>query len=318
MYKFDITEEYRTLVDYFGKSGGNPEVFKNGNVSTLLINGNKVLAKNVTEGIHAEAIEMEDGVEVYLNIDDDVKLKNPVHMCFGLLHKKGVQRILSHYKIGNRSKASFLAHCIFPNPENIVHKMYADIIIGDNSTMIYNEVHYHGNEGTIDIIPKAEIKVGKSSRYFSEFKLVEGMVGNFDLDYVVNVDDNGVAELSTKLYGKQNDTIKVKESIYLNGISSKGIAKTRIVNTDYSRSEVMGEVVGNGDYARGHVDCTEIIEGQHASASAVPLVKVTNSKAKVTHEAAIGSVDKNQIETLMARGLTEYEAIDVIVKGLLK
>ena len=318
MYKFDVTEEFKTLVDYFEKSGGDPGVFNNSKVSTLLINGNKVLAKNVSEGVHAEAIEMEDGVEVYLNIDDNVEMNNPVHMCFGLLNKKGTQRIISHYKIGNRTKVSFLAHCIFPNPEHIVHQMEADITIGYESSMLYNEVHYHGNEGSIDVIPKANIKVGKSSHYFSEFKLVKGIVGNFDLDYVVDVDDDGVAELSTKLYGKKNDTIKVKESIYLNGVSSKGIAKTRIVNTDFSKSEVMGEVIGNGDYARGHVDCTEIIEGQNASASAVPLVKVTNSKAKVTHEAAIGSVDKNQIETLMARGLTENEAIDIIVKGLLK
>ncbi len=130
--------------------------------------------------------------------------------------------------------------------------------------------------------------------------------------------DRGLAELVAKLYGKKDDMIKVKESIYLNGKNSRGIAKTRIVNKDHSCSEVLGEIIGKGDYARGHVDCTEIIEGKHAIASAVPLVKVTNPLAKVTHEAAIGSVDKNQVETLMARGLPESEAIDVIVKGLLK
>jgi len=41
-------------------------------------------------------------------------------------------------------------------------------------------------------------------------------------------------------------------------------------------------------------------------------------RAKVTHEAAIGSVDKKQLETLMSRGLDESEAVDVIVRGLLK
>jgi Fe-S cluster assembly scaffold protein SufB len=44
-------------------------------------------------------------------------------------------------------------------------------------------------------------------------------------------------------------------------------------------------------HARGHVDCLEIVrEWAH------PL-------AKVTHEAAIGSVDHGQIETLMSRGV---------------
>ncbi|MBI5633836.1 MAG: SufD family Fe-S cluster assembly protein [Nitrospirae bacterium] len=39
---------------------------------------------------------------------------------------------------------------------------------------------------------------------------------------------------------------------------------------------------------------------------------------KITHEAAISSVDKRQMETLVARGLTPEEAVDVIVKGTLK
>ena len=38
----------------------------------------------------------------------------------------------------------------------------------------------------------------------------------------------------------------------------------------------------------------------------------------VTHEAAIGSIDRKQTETLMAKGLDEDEAVDVIVRGILK
>jgi Fe-S cluster assembly scaffold protein SufB len=72
----------------------------------------------------------------------------------------------------------------------------------------------------------------------------------------------------------------------------------------------------NAEGARGHVDCMEIVK-DNAVASAVPIVKVTNSLAKVTHEAAIGSVDKRQMETLMAHGLTPEEAVDIIVKGIL-
>jgi len=122
----------------------------------------------------------------------------------------------------------------------------------------------------------------------------------------------------TRIYGKRQDDIKVKESIYLNGSESKGLAKSRIVLTDKARAEVLGEIIGKGAYSRGHIDCMEIVQGKKAIASAVPKLKVVNETAKLTHEAAIGSVDKRQVETLMARGLTEQEAIDVIVTGLLR
>jgi uncharacterized protein len=45
---------------------------------------------------------------------------------------------------------------------------------------------------------------------------------------------------------------------------------------------------------------------------------VNDDRAKLTHEAAIGSVDKKQVETFMARGLTEDEAVDVVVRGMLR
>jgi Fe-S cluster assembly scaffold protein SufB len=53
-------------------------------------------------------------------------------------------------------------------------------------------------------------------------------------------------------------------------------------------------------------------------ARAEPIVEVSHPLAKVTHEAAVGTVDQNQLETLMARGLSPEEAIDVIVTGILR
>jgi hypothetical protein len=74
----------------------------------------------------------------------------------------------------------------------------------------------------------------------------------------------------------------------------------------------------DGAGARGHVDCVELVNGTGAVARAIPIVSATDGSAKVTHEAAIGSIDKKQVETLMARGLDESEAVDVIVKGILR
>jgi hypothetical protein len=61
----------------------------------------------------------------------------------------------------------------------------------------------------------------------------------------------------------------------------------------------------------------EIVQGQ-AKASAIPIVRVFHPEAKVTHEAAIGSVDKKELETLMARGLTPEQAVELIVSGILR
>ena len=73
---------------------------------------------------------------------------------------------------------------------------------------------------------------------------------------------------------------------------------------------------GRAAGSRGHVDCMEIVKDR-AVASAVPIVQVTHPDAKVTHEAAIGSIDRRQLETLMAHGLDSQEAVRLIVDGIL-
>ena len=91
---------------------------------------------------------------------------------------------------------------------------------------------------------------------------------------------------------------------------------SRIAVRDNAQAEVLSQLRGSAPYARGHVDCKEIVQGA-AVAKATPLVEVRHPKAHITHEAAIGSVDVQQMETLMARGLTEDEAVDLIVHALL-
>ena len=104
--------------------------------------------------------------------------------------------------------------------------------------------------------------------------------------------------------------------VSLNGHHSRAVLKTSIALRDDARAEVYNELTANAPHARGHVDCKEIVQG-NAVARAVPVVQVNHPSAHVTHEAAIGSVDSKQLETLMSRGLTEDDATELIIEGLL-
>lgn len=313
----DYTKEYKAIVDAYKKAGGNSTLLKSNKVASIVINKDRVLGINEISGVRIKFHHIEDGVEVRLVVEKGVRLEFPVHLCFGMLPKEGVQIIKSHFLIEKGAKAKFLAHCIFPNAVKVRHIMDSRIDIKENGSMEYTETHFHG-QGGVEVIPKTIAKLGKGAKFTTEFRTIQGRVGLLDIDYKAYLGEKAVAELLTKVYGKGEDRIKVKESLYLEGESSRGLAKSRIVVQDRARSEVRGEAIGKGPYSRGHVDCMEVIKGEEAVATAIPKVEVLDERAKVTHEAAIGSIDKKEIETLMARGLTENEAVDIIVKGILK
>ena len=301
----------------FEEAGGERAVLADSNTAHLVVAGHTILSARKVKGLEVETEKIPTGISAKVRVTRGTRLEKPVHLCFGILHKKGTQKIRMEVILEEGSEAHFIAHCIFPEAEKIRHIMDAVVDIGEAAEMRYSETHYHGPYGGIEVVPKALVRIGKKGRYFADFTLTSGRVGKLNIDYTIDAGENAVTELTARVFGHGHDDIRIREKIILSGENARGIIKTRIALEGDSFGEVTGITEGNAKGARGHVDCLEIVK-DNAVAKAVPMVSVTNPLAKVTHEAAIGSVDKKQLETLMAHGLSPEEAVDIIVKGILK
>ena len=309
--------DYQMMVKTYQEAGGKPGVFKDPSFAHLVVHKNKVLGSHLVEGLKLDAKETDNGVDIDLTLEEGVRLAKPVHLCFGVLPKEGRQEIKLKAKIGKGSEISILAHCVFPNAVKVQHLMDGDIVLEDNAFFRYDEVHYHGETGGIEVVPRVNLKVGKGARLIMNFTLLKGRVGKLDADYLAEVQENGTVEMMARVYGSGQDRIKIRERGRLLGNGAKGLLKSRIAVREKADCEVISELEASAPMARGHVDCVEIVQDE-AKARAVPLVEVSHEKAQVTHEAAIGRVNQKELETLMARGLKQEEAIETIIKGMLE
>jgi Fe-S cluster assembly scaffold protein SufB len=119
-----------------------------------------------------------------------------------------------------------------------------------------------------------------------------------------------------RLIGRGDDRVVIRETGRLVGEYARAALQSHIALRDSAQAEVFNTISATAPYARGHVDCKEIVQDE-AVAKAVPIVEVSDPKAHVTHEAAIGSVDSKQLQTIMSRGLDEDAAVELIIEGLL-
>jgi Fe-S cluster assembly scaffold protein SufB len=312
----DYTEEYKYLIDYIESLGDDKEPFQDPEYATAVLNNEKVLAIKSIKGIHLDYEKEGELIKFYIEVEDGVISKKPVHLCFGSLTGEFSQKLYNTFKIGKGAKVDFIVHCIFPDVPNMEHIMTGDFDLSEGAKVSYKETHYHGDKYGVYVDTKTIVKQEKESLYITEFKLVKGKVGELKLFVDANLSEKAIIEAYAKIYAKGNDKVKIEDNIYLNGARAKGLSKSRVVLIENSESEFIGKTYGRGAFARGHIDCAEIIK-DNAKAKAVPIVEVEHPLAKITHEAAIGSIDRNQIEALMAKGLYENEAIDVIVRGLI-
>ena len=285
-------------------------------VAHIEIHGNEVLNRNLVDGLIVESQSLEDGVSVKIRVKRGVTIENPVYFCFGLIPENGVQRIFINTLIEEGACAQFIANCTFPNAINIQHLMNAEIELEKGASLSYFERHVHGPNGGVQIVPVTKVRLSEGARFSTEFELIKGAAGVIDLDYAVEVGKDATVDMKTRIFGRLEDSIRIKESANLLGESSTGVLTSHIAIKDKASAIIENEIIADAPYARGHVDCKEIVQ-DGARARAIPIVQVNNHLAHVTHEAAIGSVDSKQLETLLSRGLTEDEATDLIIEGLL-
>lgn len=309
--------EREDLLTAYRRCGGDEGALADAETPHLLALGHSILSMRGVAGLEVQTSATDDGISASIVLGENVRLKHPLHLCFGVLHEEGTQRITMRIHLKKHASAQIVAHCIFPDARKVQHVMNATIALEEDAEMRYAETHYHGPYGGVEVIPHAVVVLGERAHYYSDFTLLEGHVGRLDFDYAVQGGRESVAELAVRIFAHASDRIRIREKIVLDGEQARGLIKTRIALEDESSAEVTGITEGNAAGARGHVDCTEIVKDK-AIAKAIPIVHVTHPLAKVTHEAAIGSVDKKQLETLMAHGLSPDEAVDLIVRGILR
>ncbi len=306
-------ETARELLASLGELGGH---VKGDDIAHLEVHGNEVVGAHLVPGLEVDVDQLDDGIKAHIRVRKGSRLAKPVHLCFGMLPESGLQHIVMEVEAEEDSFASVQAHCTFPNAVDITHKMDAVVRVKPGATYEYFERHLHGKEGGVLVVPKTRVHVGEGARFKTEFELIKGQAGVIEFDYDVDCDARSLLDMIARIWGRGHDKITIREVARLNGADATAVLQSHIAVKDEAVADVYNSLAANAAGARGHVDCKEIVQGA-AVAKAVPVVEVNHPQAHITHEAAIGSVDSRQLQTLMARGLDEEKATDLIIEGLL-
>jgi len=313
----NYSKEFEYIARAYEQAGGKVDSLLTKDMVSIIISGDKVLGRNSIEGVTIDYKTEGTSLKLWMKIADNVKILKPVHMCVGFLEKYGEQNLEYFFDIGCNSEVSFLSHCSFPNAQKIKHSMVSHILARSGSKVGYEDVHFHNEEGWVDLNTDYLADVGTGSSYSTRFRLTKTRVGSMKVLMNVDLAQDAKAFLETKVWAKKDDKVDINEIVNLNGKGASGIAKTYVIAQDESQAKVVNEAYGNAPYSKGHIECTEIVKGNGVEVSTIPILKVKNELAELTHEASVGRINALQLETLMAKGLTEEEATELIIRGFL-
>ncbi|MBQ7568281.1 SufD family Fe-S cluster assembly protein, partial [bacterium] len=74
-------------------------------------------------------------------------------------------------------------------------------------------------------------------------------------------------------------------------------------------------VTPKADFVKSNVRCDALLLDDHSRSDTYPYMDVNNATASVSHEATVSKVGDEQLFYLMSRGISESDAVAMIVNG---
>ncbi|MGR6836293.1 SufB/SufD family protein [Syntrophomonas erecta] len=242
-----------------------------------------------------------------------------VHVPVILTRAGFKDKVYNTFIVGEDADVTIIAGCGIHNDSHgdSQHDGIHEIIVKKGARMRYVEKHY--GEGK-----------GPGKRILNPITIVRlepGAHAEMEMVQIEGVDDT---LRSTEAYVQEKGNLKVIERLLTHGDQSAesdikvriegqgGAAQilSRSVARDKSRQVFRAGLIGKTE-CNGHVECDSIIMGE-AVIKSIPELAAEDSRAVLTHEAAIGKIAGEQLVKLMSLGLTEQEAVDTILEGFLR
>ena len=272
--------------------------------------------RNTTANI--DIVSKPDGTGIDIHIKPGTKNES-VHIPV-VVSESGLKDVVyNDFFVGEGADVVIVAGCGIHNCGNQdsqhdgVHRFFVE----KNAKVKYVEKHYGEGDGTGKRIlnPLTEVQLAEGCSMemdMVQIKGVDSTVRTTHADLAAGA--SLVVRERLMTHGEQR-----AESVYvteLNGDGSRADVVSRSVAKDSSYQQFDSRITGNAA-CTGHTECDAIIMGS-ARILAVPQLEANNIDAALIHEAAIGKIAGEQIIKLMTLGLTEQEAEEQIVHGVLK
>lgn len=224
------------------------------------------------------------------------------------------------------SYVSYLEGCTAPQrDENQLHAAIVEIVVMNNAEVKYSTVQnwYPGDKdgkgGVYNFVTKRAACRGVNSK-ISWTQVETGSAVTWKYPSCILQGDNSVGEFYSVAitHNKQQADTGTKMIHIGKNTRSKIISKG--ISAGFSNQTYRGlvDVGANADNARNYSQCDSLLIGSTCGSHTVPYVRNRNKSAVLEHEATTSKISDEQLFYCQQRGLTEEEAIGLIVNGFCK
>ncbi len=224
------------------------------------------------------------------------------------------------------SYVSYLEGCTAPmRDENQLHAAVVELIAMDDAYIKYSTVQnwYPGDKdgkgGIYNFVTKRGLCAGKRSR-ISWTQVETGSAITWKYPSCILKGDDSIGEFYSVAVTNNRQQADTGTKMIHIGKNTRSTIVSKGISAGYSQNSYRGLVkIGKrATNAHNFSQCDSLLMGDKCGAHTFPYLEVENDTARVEHEATTSKIGEDQLFYLQQRGLSEEDAINMIVNGYCK
>ncbi len=224
------------------------------------------------------------------------------------------------------AQVSYLEGCTAPmRDENQLHAAVVELIALKDATIKYSTVQnwYPGDRdgrgGIYNFVTKRGECRGDNS-HISWTQVETGSAITWKYPSCILRGDNSVGEFYSVAVTRNVQQADTGTKMIHIGKNTRSTVVSKGISAGRGSNAYRGliKVLPGAEHARNYTRCDSLLMGPDCAAHTFPYIEVRNPTAQVEHEASTGKIGEDQLFYLRSRGLSEEDAVNMIVNGFCK
>ncbi len=237
----------------------------------------------------------------------------PVQACLYIAKEGTVQHVHNIVVAEEGSELHVITGCTSGSKRG-THIGVSEFYVKRGATLHFTMIHAWGDE--IETYPKTAVTVEEGGTFISDYICMHPgkAIKMYPTVYLNGAD--ATARFQSVLVAVPSASMDIGSRVYLRGERTRAEIVSRAVSLGgeiIARGHLVGEVPG----VKAHLECRGLLLDSKGRIHAIPELEGKAIDLEMTHEAAVGKIDREEVEYLMARGMTEDDAVSAIVRGFL-
>lgn len=242
------------------------------------------------------------------------KSSQPVQACLYIASENFSQHVHNIVIAEENSELHIITGCATaPHLVSGLHVGVSEFYVKKGAKLTFTMIHDWGEQ--INVRPRTVTRVAEGGTIISNYISLRP-VGSLQMFPTTYLEGRGaVARFNSILVASRGSHLDVGSRVVLSAPETRAEIISRGITTGgtiIARGDLIGKVAG----VKAHLECKGLILN-NGLMHAIPELSGHVPGVEMSHEAAVGKIDKREIEYLMARGLDEESAVSTIVRGFL-